>query len=339
MTNYALTNQVQQKTIQWSKFLAFIQGDFYKFILAIFFALITSAIDIATPYSIAYALDNYIANKNLDGLLGLMIILGIAYLVRGASSFLQTRMMGHVSQDTLFKLRDAVFKKLQELPISFFNQNKSGDLTSRINNDTDKMNTFLSESIIRFVASFFSIIGTGVFIIYLNPKLGLITISVSLVLYFISRGLGPIIKQKNKEKLNVEGAYSAQVQESLNNFRVIVAFNRKDYFKEKLDEINQQAYKTGLWSSSLNEMFKPIYDFAANIAQAIVLLFGIYFITKGELTIGFLIAYISYTQRFYDPLRILGVIWGNIQSALAAWSRLQDILNLESDLQILKNKA
>jgi len=338
MTNYSLNSQKQQTSLQLSKFLDFIRGDFPKFILAIFFALITSTIDILTPYSIAIALDNYIANKNLDGLLNLILLLAVAYLVRGVTSFLQTRIMGHVSQDTLYKLRDSVFKKLQELPISFFNQNKSGDLTSRINNDTDKMNTFLSESIIRFLASFFSIIGIGVFVIYLNPKLGLITVSVSLVLYFISAILAPIVKQKNKEKLNAEGNYSAQVQESLNNFRVIVAFNRKDYFKEKLAEINEKSYKAGLWSSILNEVFKPIYDFAANFAQVIVLIFGIYFISKGELTIGFLIAYISYTQKFYDPLRILGVIWGNIQSALAAWSRLQDILNLKSDLQVIKNK-
>jgi len=338
MTNYSLNSQKQQTSLQLSKFLDFIRGDFPKFILAIFFALITSTIDILTPYSIAIALDNYIANKNLDGLLNLILLLAVAYLVRGVTSFLQTRIMGHVSQDTLYKLRDSVFKKLQELPISFFNQNKSGDLTSRINNDTDKMNTFLSESIIRFLASFFSIIGIGVFVIYLNPKLGLITVSVSLVLYFISAILAPIVKQKNKEKLNAEGNYSAQVQESLNNFRVIVAFNRKDYFKEKLAEINEKSYKAGLWSSILNEVFKPIYDFAANFAQVIVLIFGIYFISKGELTIGFLIAYISYTQKFYDPLRILGVIWGNIQSALAAWSRLQDILNLKSNLQVIKNK-
>jgi ATP-binding cassette subfamily B protein len=338
MTNYSLNSQKQQTSLQLSKFLDFIRGDFPKFILAIFFALITSAIDILTPYSIAIALDNYIANKNLNGLLNLILLLAVAYLARGVTSFLQTRIMGHVSQDTLYKLRDSVFKKLQELPISFFNQNKSGDLTSRINNDTDKMNTFLSESIIRFLASFFSIIGIGVFVIYLNPKLGLITVSVSLVLYFISAILAPIVKQKNKQKLNAEGNYSAQVQESLNNFRVIVAFNRKDYFKEKLAEINEKSYKAGLWSSILNEVFKPIYDFAANFAQVIVLIFGIYFISKGELTIGFLIAYISYTQKFYDPLRILGVIWGNIQSALAAWSRLQDILNLKSDLQVIKNK-
>lgn len=338
MTNYSLNSQKQQTSLQLSKFLDFIRGDFPKFILAIFFALITSTIDILTPYSIAIALDNYIANKNLNGLLNLILLLAVAYLVRGVTSFLQTRIMGHVSQDTLYKLRDSVFKKLQELPISFFNQNKSGDLTSRINNDTDKMNTFLSESIIRFLASFFSIIGIGVFVIYLNPKLGLITVSVSLVLYFISAILAPIVKQKNKQKLNAEGNYSAQVQESLNNFRVIVAFNRKDYFKEKLAEINEKSYKAGLWSSILNEVFKPIYDFAANFAQVIVLIFGIYFISKGELTIGFLIAYISYTQKFYDPLRILGVIWGNIQSALAAWSRLQDILNLKSNLQVIKNK-
>jgi len=334
MTNYALNNQAQTG-LQWNKFYSFLKGDIPRFLLAIGFALFTTAVDIATPLATAVAIDKYISKKDPAGLLLIIGVLAVAYIIRIASNFLQTRIMGHVSQDTLYKLREAVFKQLQKLPISFFNQNKAGDLTSRINNDTDKMNTFLSESVIRFVASFFAIIGTGVIVVYLNPKLGLITISVSLVLYFISRTLTPILKQKNKEKLAVEGKYSAQVQESLNNFRVIVAFNRKDYFENKLAEINQEAYKKGLWASILNESFKPIYDFAANIAQMVVLIFGLYFITQGELSIGFLIAYISYTQKFYDPLRILGVIWGNIQSAFAAWSRLQDILNLETDLKII----
>lgn len=339
MTNYSLTNNKEAQNTHWKKLYEFIKEDIPKFILAICLALITSGVAIATPYFIAYALDNYIAKKDLNGLFLLIILLGVAYVIRASTSFWQTRTMGHVAQNTLFKLRDSIFKKLQELPISFFNQNKAGDLTSRINNDTDKMNSFLSESIIRLLASFFSILGIGIFVIYLNPLLGVITISISLVLFFVTKGLGPIIKQKNKEKLNAEGDYSAQVQESLNNFRAIIAFNRKDYFKNKLDEINKKAYKAGIISSSLNEVFKPLYDFAANFAQLIVLIFGIYFVTKGELTIGFLIAYISYTQQFYDPLRILGSIWGSIQSSLAAWSRLQDILSLESDLKIIKNKS
>ena len=81
--------------------------------------------------------------------------------------------MGGVGRRVLFNLRNTLFTKLQELPVAFFNANKAGDLTSRINNDTDKLNQFFSQALVQFVGNLFLMLGAGIFLLYLNTKLGL----------------------------------------------------------------------------------------------------------------------------------------------------------------------
>ena len=81
--------------------------------------------------------------------------------------------MGGVGRRVLFNLRNTLFTKLQELPVAFFNANKAGDLTSRINNDTDKLNQFFSQALVQFVGNLFLMLGAGIFLLYLNFKLGL----------------------------------------------------------------------------------------------------------------------------------------------------------------------
>ena len=84
------------------------------------------------------------------------------------------RMMGGIGQRMLFSLRNAVFNKLQELPVDFFNQNKAGDLISRINNDTDKVNQFFSQSLMQFIGSIITMTGAGIFLLCINLPLGLL---------------------------------------------------------------------------------------------------------------------------------------------------------------------
>src|SRR3569832_2616488 len=97
------------------------------------------------------------------------------YILGLIASYLQTKLMGGVGQRMLYTLRNAIFNKLQELPVAFFAQNKAGDLISRVNIDTDKINQFFSQSLMQFISSFFIIIGAGIFLLAVNFRLGLAT--------------------------------------------------------------------------------------------------------------------------------------------------------------------
>ncbi|HEU4901220.1 MAG TPA: ABC transporter ATP-binding protein, partial [Flavisolibacter sp.] len=121
-------------------------------------------------------------------------------------------------------------------------------------------------------------------------------------------------------------------QESLNNFKVIVAFNRKDYFRQRFEEVNRQNYTTAIRAGVANTIFIPVYGLMAHMGQLLVLTFGIYLITTGAFTIGLLISFLSYVNSFYNPLRQLAAVWTNFQLAMAGWDRISKILSLETDL-------
>lgn len=318
------------------EFSVFLKGDELKLVIALALVIINSAANVLTPYVVAKSLDTYISVGDMSGLKILLFELAGLYLVTLVVGYYQARMVGNISQRTLFRLREALFEKLESLPIAFFSQNKSGDLISRINNDTDKLNQFLSDWITRFVGTFFSLFGILAFVLYINPRLGLAMLSTTLILAVVTRLLSPWIERSNKKSLTAQGNFSASLQENLTNFRVIVAYSKRDYLKKHLSEISESNFKLGFRSGTANRIFEPIYDFAGSLALIVVLSYGIYLISIGNLTIGLLVAYMSYTQKFYDPLRIMATIFGALQLASAAWSRIREVFNMQNNLRMVE---
>ena len=135
-----------------------------------------------------------------------------------------------------------------------------------------------------------------------------------------------------RKNLKSVGGMSAEIQESLNNFKVIIAFNRRDYFRKRFDEANQQNYDTAIGAGIANNSYVPVYGLFSSMAQLIVLAFGIYLISQGQFAIGLLVSYLSYANQFYNPLRQLAALWTNFQTAMAGWDRISQILILETDL-------
>ncbi len=131
------------------------------------------------------------------------------------------------------------------------------------------------------------------------------------------------------------GGLSSEIQESLNNFKVIIAFNRRDYFKQRFQEVNQQNYSAAVGAGLANNTLTPIYGLASNLGQLTVLAYGLYLISHGSFTIGLLISFLTYANNFYNPLRQLAALWASLQAALASWDRVSEILSLESNLAIM----
>lgn len=295
--------------------------------------LVNSLLQLIGPLLIGHAVDTYVTTKQYNGVLLIGAILFVMYLLALATSYLQTKLMGSIGQRTLFALRNALFNKLQELPIAFFNQNKAGDLISRLNNDTDKINQFFSQSLMQFIGSLVTMTGAGIFLLVINIKLGSATLVPALLILAFTMVISPWVKRKNAVNLKSVGGMSAEIQESLNNFRVIIAFNRRDYFRKRFDEVNQENYSTAIGAGLANNIFLPVYGFFSSLAQLVVLAFGIYLIAEGTFTIGLLVSYLAYATNFYNPLRQLAALWTSFQVAMAGWDRISQILTLESNLK------
>ena len=308
-----------------------------KVLLVAFIAMVvTAALNLAGPIVIGYTVDNFIQTGNFKGVLVFSSILFIMYLTALGAGYLQTKLMGSIGQRMLFNLRNSVFSKLQELPYSFFNQNKTGDLISRINNDTEKINQFFSQSLMQFLRSVLIMTGAGIFLLSIHLPLGAAALSPALLILIFTQAAARWVKLRNAASLKSEGNLSSEVQESLNNFRVVVAFNRRDYFRNRFDLINRQNYSAAIKAGIANNLFLPVYTLFSNIGLLIVLVLGLWFISRELFTIGLLISFIAYVNSFYSPLRQLASLWASFQVALAAWDRVRKVLEMENNLPLIQ---
>ncbi len=312
-----VAHMVEEKRVLYVAFLAMV---------------ITAVLNLSSPIIIGRTVDNYIETGRFHGVIVFGGILLAMYIVALVAGYLRTKLMGTVGQRMLYNLRNAVFQKLQDLPYDFFNQNKTGDLISRINNDTEKVNQFFSQSLMQFLMSILIMIGSAIFLLSINFELGAAALSPAIIIWVFTKFLSPWVKKKNAINLKSIGGLSSEVQESLNNFKVVVAFNRRDYFRKRFEEVNRDNYSTSVKAGIANNLFLPFFTLFSNIGLLIVLSLGIYFISIGQFTIGLLISFIAYVNSFYNPLRQLASLWTNFQLALAAWDRIRKILELESNL-------
>jgi ATP-binding cassette subfamily B protein len=317
--------------------LAFIREERRMLIYAFVAIFINAWLSLIGPYIIGYTIDVCFKNKDYHGILLYSGILLALYLLAFVANYLQMVWMGGVGQRLLYSLRNSLFSKIQSLPVDFFNQNKSGDLISRINNDTDKVNQFFSQSLMQFVGHIVTMVGAAIFLLSINFKLGLAALAPAFGVWVFTKAISPWVKKRNAVNLKNSGGLSAEVQESIHNFKVIVAFNRRDYFRKRFEEANSSNYKSALQSGYAGNIFLPVYSLAANLGQLIVLAYGIYQVIHGEFSVGLLISYIAYVLNFYNPMRQMAALWSGFQLALAAWDRISVILALKSNLNIETN--
>lgn len=303
--------------------------------IALIFILINAVLNLIGPYLLGYTVDHYVVTKQFNGVIKFSFILLGVYSVALLSGYTQAQLMGRVGQRMLFNLRNSIFTKLQELPIDFFNQNKAGDLISRVNNDTDKINQFFSQSLVQFMSATFSMVGAGIFLLSIHFELALAALAPALLLFFFTSSISPWVKKRNAANMKSTGGLSSEIQESLNNFKVIVAFNRRDYFRKRFDEVNTENYETAIKAGIANNIFMPVFSFVSSIGQLIVLAFGIYLISIGEFSIGLLISFLAYIAQFYNPLRQIAALWASFQVSLAGWDRISQILVMENNLKVI----
>ena len=199
--NYELNNEQNKKKISaWEAIFGLwpmLAGERRILVYAAIATLLNSLISLVAPLIIAHVVDSYIVTKQYSGVIMFAVILLALYVTGLFTNYTQIRLMGGMGQRVLYSLRTKIFTKLQELPVEFFNANKAGDLISRINNDTDKLNQFFSQTLVQFVGSIVIMAGAAIFLLVINVRLGMAALAPAVLLFVVVRILLPWIKRSN----------------------------------------------------------------------------------------------------------------------------------------------
>jgi ATP-binding cassette subfamily B protein len=299
--------------------------------LALIFAflLIDAAIMLTGPYLIGVAIDALTASGGKVDFRLLevtLFALTAAYVSDGVLTFVQGWLMAGVSQRVVMSLRSTMFEKLQKLPLSFFDARPHGEVMSRMSNDIDNVSTTISQSTVQLMSGIIAIVGSLVMMLVLSPILTLASLITVPLVYVLARTITKKTSVMFKEQQAQLGQLNGHIEETISGIQVVKAFNREEKSIEEFDAVNARLYEVGLKAQIWSGFMMPLLSVISNIGFAAVAIVGGILAVKGNITVGVIASFISYSRQFVRPLNELANIYNVLQSGVAGAERAFEVL-------------
>jgi len=320
-------------------------------LIAIFLLLGTGA-ELAGPYLIGIGVDQFIDPSGASmprwlvalggatlsrsrGLSLVIAMLGLAYLFTWAMGVVQMRLMVRVAQKMLLALRSQIFARIEMLSLSFFDSHEAGDLMSRLVNDTQVINDVFGPGLMRTLSIALSLVGIIASMLALNWRLTLASFAVLPVVAVVVVFFSFRVRAAFRRTRQTIGQVSAELQENIAGVREVQAFSREEASMSEFQAVNAQNRSANVAAETLGAIFMPVLDVLSTVALASVVGYGGYLVLGFNpplATIGVIVAFLTYVRRFYQPIRELAQLFGQLQSALAGSERIFELLDAEPDI-------
>lgn len=275
-----------------------------------------------------YIIDKIIPQQNYTGLLWAIGGLLLTALVLGLFNYLSTYYMSVMSQNAITALRNQLYQYLLKLDTTFFESSKTGDLMTRLTSDINNLQSLISANMLNMVGNLFTFIGVLVLIIYINWQMALAVSLTFPLMFLVYRIFRFRIRSAFLHARQSQARMSNQMQQTLTQIDLIKSFNSEQteagHF-EKLADTNRNDMITAGRNQAI---FSPLIDSLNYLGIAIVLLLGAYFIMKGHLTVGALVAYLSYVGMVQSPIQSFTRLLNQLQQASVSYGRIQSVLDV-----------
>ena len=297
-------------------------------ILAMF---VFSTTQVAVPWIIKIAIDDYIMVGDFTGLTWLVaLFIGNAILNWGAHYAMEISLI-RVGQRILYQLRGEMFSHLQKLSLTFFDKTKVGQIMSRVQGDVYQLQEFLGVVVIT-LGDFLVLIWIVVALLLLNVKLGLISMAVLPLLVLFVMVWQPYARKSFLRVRRAISIVNGALNENITGVRVVQSMNRQEHNLEAFDAQNHENYKANLVATRLSASLLPPVDILTALAIGLAIFFGAQMVSDNTLEVGALIAFVLYIQRFFDPIRSLTMQYTQLQRAMASGVRIFELLETKPDL-------
>ncbi len=262
-----------------------------------------------------------------DSILRIILLLLVLYVISSAFSYAQAWVMSGVTQRVAYRFRRDISKKINRLPLSYFDKRTYGEVLSKITNDVDTVGQTLNQSLSQIISAVVMIIG----IIIMMLSISLVLTLTAVIVLPISFGLiGMIMKKSQKHFLHQQqnlGELNGHVEEIYGGHQVVKAFNGESGAIKKFNDINEKLFTSAWKAQFLSSMMFPIMSFVGNLGYVGVAVVGGWLAVNGKLKIGDIQAFIQYTHQFNQPIIQISNIMNVFQSMVASAERVFEFLD------------
>jgi len=318
----------------------YLKGYRAVFVLAIISIVIATAMQLATPILIKYAVDSVIGDEPAGNLQFLMdafgknllmvvwIIVGIN-LIRGIFLFLKGVLSSYAAENIAQNMRESLYRQIQYMTYEHHTKKETGDMIQRCTSDVETIRRFLGVQIVDLGRIIFMILLSVLIMLTLNVKLTIYAIALIPVLFVFSYVFFTKVQKTFKKSDEAEGKLTTVLQENLSGVRVVRAFGREKYEIDKFEEVNMDYKKTTYRLIEILAMFWSSSDLITLFQSGVVLVVGSQMVINGELTIGTLIAFLTYESMLLWPVKQSGRLLSELGKTTVAITRVEEILNEE----------
>ena len=259
------------------------------------------------------------------------------YLLSALFSFVQGFIMTGISNDVSYSLRKDISKKMNRLPMKYYESRTYGEVLSRITNDVDTLQQGINQSITQLVTSVTTLIGVFVMMLSINVWMTLCAV----LILPVSMGIISVVMKHSQKYFQQQqrflGEVNGQVEEIYAGQNIVKAFNKEESVIEDFEKVNKKLYESGWKSQFFSGMMMPVMQFVGNIGYVMVALLGGYMTIKGSIEVGDIQSFFQYIRNFTQPVQQIAQVTNMMQSAAAASERVFEFLEEEEEDQQVEN--
>lgn len=313
------------------RLLEYVRPHKFLAIVSLLAMLVYAATEVAGPWLIKMAIDGVISSDKSRLTLVALLLVSNA-LLGYVTNYLHLIALSRIGQNLLFGLRTATFDHLQRLSMSYFDRTEAGKNMSRVQNDVQQLQEFLSIFTLA-VGDILRLAGFIVAMLLMNWELALITLSVIPLLFIIvivwQTYAWPSFMRVRRNLAVVNSA----LQENISGMRVVQSLNRQPENLRNFDDTNRRYVSESLRASRLSSALNPSVEMITAVATALVIIYGGIKVLDDPQAVGVLVAFALYVQRFFDPIRSLTMHYGQLQRAMTSGQRIFEILDMEPQIK------
>lgn len=286
------------------------------------------------PKLLQMAIDDYILPGDFRGLSLLTLVYIGVNLINWLSSYLRGYQISWMGQNMLFEIRAQMFSRLQELSFSFYDKSETGEIMSRVTNDTDSIGEMFIQNLVTVASDSLTLIGIVIFMLTMSVPLTIVSMVVVVPLLLISafvfQSRFRTAYRATRQKI---AGVTSRLQESISGIREIQSFTRERDTMSDFMQANVENLQANLQATKLFGVFMPVAQIIGAIGTCVILLYGGMLTMTGALTLGTLIAFLYYVQMFFRPIFGLTMFYNTIQAAMAGAERVFEVLDTVPEIK------
>jgi len=315
----------------YQKFSPYFKDYKYQFFLMYLGMVLVAIGTTSSAYLIKPVLDKIFIQKSENLLYILPFAIVLVYFIKGLGTYLQSYYSAYIGQDIVRRLRDRLLKNILRFEISFFNENRSGELISRIINDIERVRSVVSNILPIMAREILTIVALLLYIFYLSPKMALLSIifipltakPISLLAKKIKR-----LSHSSQEKLS---DLTSSLSEIFNNIEIIKASVKEDFEFDKFKSENKKIFDINIKTTKTTELVSPIMEVAGSLGIALVIIYGGREVIHEGMSVGTFFSFLTALFMLYTPVKRVSKLYNQMQDSVAASERIFSLINRKNN--------